>query len=179
MKKISVRFQTVRRFQNICLTLSDAIWRHRSRLTSAQVMDCCLTTPRHYLNQCWLIISENYGSYLKVISREMSNISIHDINMHLYNYLQTYVTVMDVVLSGKDYSAIPLKRGQISWKYSQRHPIIRPLGRGMGCLLWVQTLIDILLQFLQWCMQYYIILDRAITAFFIGMNFVISVHTQS
>ena len=37
---------------------SDAIWRQRSGSTLAQVMACCLTAPSHYLNQCWLIISE-------------------------------------------------------------------------------------------------------------------------
>ena len=37
----------------------------------------------------------------------------------------------------------------------ERHPIARPLGRGMGCLLWIQ-------QFLQSFMQYLTILDRAI-----------------
>ena len=37
---------------------SDAIWWHRSGPTLAQVMACCLTAPSHYLNQCWLIISE-------------------------------------------------------------------------------------------------------------------------
>ena len=37
---------------------SDAIWWQRSGSTLAQVMTCCLTAPSHYLNQCWLIISE-------------------------------------------------------------------------------------------------------------------------
>ena len=37
---------------------SDAICRHRSGSTLAQVMACCLTEPRHYLNQFWLIISK-------------------------------------------------------------------------------------------------------------------------
>ena len=43
-----------------CFSLrpSDAIWQHRSGSTLAQVMDCCLTAPSHYLNQCWLIISK-------------------------------------------------------------------------------------------------------------------------
>ena len=36
----------------------DAIWRHKSGSTLAQVMACCLTAPSHYLNQCWLIISK-------------------------------------------------------------------------------------------------------------------------
>ena len=37
---------------------SDVIWPHRSRSTLAQVMACCLMAPSHYLNQCWLLISE-------------------------------------------------------------------------------------------------------------------------
>ena len=37
---------------------SDATWWQRSGSTLAQVMACCLTAPSHYLNQCWLIISE-------------------------------------------------------------------------------------------------------------------------
>ena len=37
---------------------SDTIWRQRSGSTLAQVMACCLTTPSHYLNQCWLIVSK-------------------------------------------------------------------------------------------------------------------------
>ena len=49
--------------QNITMAIhslwpSDAIWRQRSRSTLAQIMACCLTAPSHYLNQCWLIISE-------------------------------------------------------------------------------------------------------------------------
>ena len=37
---------------------NDAIWRHRSGSTLAQVMACCLMAPSHYLNQCWLIINK-------------------------------------------------------------------------------------------------------------------------
>ena len=37
------------------LRLSDAIWRHRSGSTLAQVMACCLTAPSHYADHCWLI----------------------------------------------------------------------------------------------------------------------------
>ena len=46
----------------------------------------------------------------------------------------------------------------------ERHATARPSGRGMGCLLWVQLLIDILPQFLQWYVQYHVILDRVISA---------------
>ena len=45
-----------------------------------------------------------------------------------------------------------------------RHPIARPLGRGMGCVSWIQRVIDILPQFLQLSMQYLTILDCVITA---------------
>ena len=37
---------------------NDAIWRHRSWSTLAQVMACCLMAPSHYLNQCWAIFSK-------------------------------------------------------------------------------------------------------------------------
>ena len=40
------------------LWLGDAIWWHRTESTLAQAMACCLMPPSHYLNQCWLIISE-------------------------------------------------------------------------------------------------------------------------
>ena len=34
-----------------------AVWHHRTWSTLLHVMVCCLMTPRHYLNQCWLTIS--------------------------------------------------------------------------------------------------------------------------
>ena len=43
------------------------------------------------------------------------------------------------------------------------HPITRPLGRGMGCILVVQTVIHTLPQSLQWCVQYHLILYHVIT----------------
>ena len=46
----------------------------------------------------------------------------------------------------------------------KRHPIAHPLGRDMGCFFWIQTLIYIMSQWVQWCMQYHLILDRIITA---------------
>ena len=42
----------------ISLWPSDVIWWQGSRSTLAQVMACCLMATSHYLNQCWLIISE-------------------------------------------------------------------------------------------------------------------------
>ena len=46
----------------------------------------------------------------------------------------------------------------------KRHSIARPLGRGMGCILWIQHLIDILPQFLQLFMQNLTISDCVIMA---------------
>ena len=45
-----------------------------------------------------------------------------------------------------------------------KHPIALMWGRGMGCFLWVQTLIYILSQLLQCCLQYLAILDCIIMA---------------
>ena len=43
------------------------------------------------------------------------------------------------------------------------HPIACPLGRGMGCILWVQTLICTLLQSQQQCNPYQVIFDCIVT----------------
>ena len=51
---------------------SDAIWRHRSWSTLAQVMACCLTAPSHYLNQCWHIISKVQWHSFEVSSTRYS-----------------------------------------------------------------------------------------------------------
>ena len=48
----------VRCGSNFILWPTEIIWRQGSRSTLAQVMACCLTAPSHYLNQCWLMISE-------------------------------------------------------------------------------------------------------------------------
>ena len=44
------------------------------------------------------------------------------------------------------------------------HPIACLLRQDMGCLLWVQTYIHILPQSPQWCVQYHVILNHAVTA---------------
>ena len=38
------------------LFVRDAMCKQRTGSTLAQLMACCLTTPSHYLNQCWLLI---------------------------------------------------------------------------------------------------------------------------
>ena len=56
----------------------DTIWWHRCRSSLAHVMACWQLAPSHYLNQCWLIISEvlwhspegNFiGNYQDIYSR--------------------------------------------------------------------------------------------------------------
>ena len=61
---------------------SDAVWRHRSGSTLAQVMACCLTAPSHYLNQCRLIISKVHwhiskGNFIKDMSAIIIKISMN------------------------------------------------------------------------------------------------------
>ena len=46
--------------------------------------------------------------------------------------------------------------------YHKRHPIARPLGRAMGCLLCIQTLIYIPYPSLKWYMQHRVILECVI-----------------
>ena len=55
-------------------------------------------------------------------------------------------------------------RSIFSKNIHKRHTITLPLGRAMGCILWIQYLIDILPQFLQSFMQYLTVSDRVIMA---------------
>ena len=54
---------------------SDALWRHRSGSTMAQVMACFQTASNHYLNQCWLVINDFCGIHTRTFTRGNS----HDI----------------------------------------------------------------------------------------------------
>ena len=53
----------------------------------------------------------------------------------------------------------PIKFLQIPHK---RHPIARQWGRNVGCFLWIQILIYVQLQYIEYCMQYHIVLDHVI-----------------
>ena len=71
---------------------SDAIWRHRTGSTLAQVMTCCLTAPNHYLDQCWRIISRiQWHLYPRAIlyTKDTSAIAITQISLK-FTYLKFY-----------------------------------------------------------------------------------------
>ena len=57
--------------------------------------------------------------------------------------------------------------------HHNRHPIARPSGRGIGCLLWVQALIYILPLSLKSCMHYRVILHRVITVVHCSYHFIL------
>ena len=57
----------------------DDIGHHRTWSSLVQVMTCCLTTPSHYMNQGWLIISEvSWQSIKSDLTSNMLKISIRD-----------------------------------------------------------------------------------------------------
>ena len=67
---------------------SDAIWWHSCGSALAEVMACCLMTPSHYLNQCWLDRSwvRPCGIHLRTISRQMLQISVLDLSLKLTDW---------------------------------------------------------------------------------------------
>ena len=78
-RRITVNYQDMLSHDRIMfinsLWPSDTIWQQRSGSTLVQVMACCLIAPSHYLNQCWLIISEvQWHSYKGNFTRDASTI---------------------------------------------------------------------------------------------------------
>ena len=57
-QKLRLFFKYVKSFSIFSLRPSDTIWQHRSSSTLVQVMGCCCQATTHYLNQCWLIVSD-------------------------------------------------------------------------------------------------------------------------
>ena len=67
---ISISLLTGRLIERLVLNSlwpGDAIWRHGTRSTLAQVMVCCLTAPSHYLNQCWLSLVGSLVIHLRAL----------------------------------------------------------------------------------------------------------------
>ena len=63
----------------ISLWPSDAIWHNKTWSTLVQVMARCLTARSHYLNQCWLIVSEVLWHSLRRVHSKYSDISYWDL----------------------------------------------------------------------------------------------------
>ena len=90
----------------------DAIWRHRSGSTLAQVMACCLTAPSHYLYQCWLFIKVLWDNYFKAISQEMHMNLTHCYLVTSYGgteFVPEPVDSSSKVFCGSHFRAIPQK----------------------------------------------------------------------
>ena len=62
---------------------NDAIWRHRSQPTLAQVIAWCLMAASHYLNQCWLPIREViwHSPEKKAIPQRIISLNIDLLNL--------------------------------------------------------------------------------------------------
>ena len=117
---------------------SDAIWQYISRSTLTQVMACCLTAPSQYLNQWWLISAVLWHSFqsnftpivlASFLCSEFENRTFRITVETLYStiYYSKYFIELNFDKSTQ-YVAL--------WTH-KRHPIPRPFGRAMECLLWV------------------------------------------
>ena len=69
----------------------DAIRWHRSGSILAQVIACCLVAPSHYLNQCWLLISEVlYSSESNFTARASANIRYNEFEKCTLKIIPTF-----------------------------------------------------------------------------------------
>ena len=104
------------------------------------------------------IQNENYLDIWYLSTYEFEYRPILPINFR-YSVLSQHTEITLINTVWCRYKAVNL-----SYNSSKGHPIARPLGRGMGCLLWVQTIVYILTQPRHWCVQYHVILDHVTTA---------------
>ena len=75
-------------------------------------------------------------------------------------------TVNEMMMRSANWNTMRCRCNAVNFlqNHHKIHPMARPLGRDMGCLLCVQILIYILRQSPQWCVQYNVTLDHIITA---------------
>ena len=57
--------------------------RQNSWSTLVRVMACCLTTPSHYPNQCWLLINELCSIHLTIILHDVLKISFNKMSLKI------------------------------------------------------------------------------------------------
>ena len=72
---------------------SETLWGHKSGSTFDLVMVCCLTTSSHYMNQCWLVISELLWRYPGGNLHENHKMHILDMSLNIpYLSLQQHLS---------------------------------------------------------------------------------------
>ena len=126
-------------FQLNSLWSSDTIWRHKYGSTLAQEMACCQMAPSHYLNQCWLVRLVKFCSIhpRAIIQRVIKLLSC--IMCLKNNSLNTVETLYSTIYYSKYFIELNFDKSTqyvALWTH-KRHPIPRPFGRAMECLLWV------------------------------------------
>ena len=116
------------------------------------------------IHQCWTCAwcmgLRFVKMFIYLYIRTLININHHSndrvIGVKWFSYIWPFHAYLNTVGSRKNAVNILTNPHNI-------HPIARPLGRGMGCILWIQTVIHTLPQSLQWVVKYNRILDRVIT----------------
>ena len=101
---------------------------HRSGFL-ARVMASCLKSPSHNLNQCWPIKGILWHSLENKFTR----------NAYELNLLHTVETLYSTIYYSKYFIELNFDKSTqyvALWTH-KRHPIPRPFGRAMECLLWV------------------------------------------
>ena len=96
----------------IAFTHHEAKWGHTSGSwsTSAQVMACCLTSPSHYLNQCWLII-RSCDIHLRANSQKMQKFPFL---MWIWGRVM-HICIRNLTIIGSDNGLSPGRPQAIIW----------------------------------------------------------------
>ena len=123
---------------------------------------------------CYFVYTEKiYSVEQKTLRQARSNPWILLLHFRLYSYRFQLCTfwkvpcVFTAIFSCSMAHTVPYSYNNAAnfLKYSHnRHPIARPWGRGLVCLLWVWNLIYVLLLSLKYRMQYRDKLDHSIMA---------------
>ena len=107
-------------------------------------------------------------SYHVIYQLTSTQLIWYHITYHIISYIRPYIIpyVMFHMSSHVISHTVWCRYNAVNFitNIHERHPMARPLRRGMGCLLWIHHLIDIMSQFLQFSMQNLSILDRVLTA---------------
>ena len=111
---------------------------------------------------------------ISIVACKMEAISTHPkcvtdgwLHMEYFELIYKYLSTMSYATYVSQHTElIQCYSDQLFLNPHQIHPIARPLGRAMGCILWFQTLFYILPKSVQCCLQYYVILNHAIMALY-------------